>query len=100
MKFVLHFRLPVIFVLGTIILNAQNWSNWRGPNYNGSSNTSDSLPGKFDLETGVKWKFNLPGPSACTPIISDQFVFVSSIKISDESSGKGELLALCFNRQT
>ena len=100
MKFPLHYRLPIIFLLGTAILNAQNWSNWRGPNYNGSSSTSDSLPAKFDIETGVKWKFTLPGPSACTPIISGQFVFVSSIKITDESSGKGELLALCFNRQT
>ena len=42
----------------------------------------------------------MPGPSAGTPIINDQFVFISSIKVSDEKSGKGELLALCLNRDS
>ena len=31
---------------------------------------------------------------------NDQFVFVSSIKVIDEKSGKGELLALCLNRDS
>jgi len=79
---------------------AQEWNNWRGPNYNGSSNTKESLPTKFDSTTNIKWKYDLPGPSAGTPIVNDQFVFVSSIKINDEKSGKGDLLALCLNRDS
>ena len=79
---------------------AQEWNNWRGPNYNGSSDTKESLPTKFDSNTNIKWKYDLPGPSAGTPIINDQFVFISSIKVSDEKSGKGELLALCLNRDS
>lgn len=79
---------------------AQEWNNWRGPNYNGSSNTKESLPTKFDSTTNIKWKYDLPGPSAGTPIVNDQLVFVSSIKINDEKSGKGDLLALCLNRDS
>jgi len=78
----------------------QNWNNWRGPNFNGSSNTTQSLPIKFDSNTLVKWEFELPGPSAGTPIVNGNFVFVSSIKVNDESSGKGDLLAFCFERES
>ena len=78
----------------------QDCDNWRGPNYNGSSNTKESLPTKFNSTTNIKWKYDLPGPSAGTPIVNDQLVFVSSIKINDEKSGKGDLLALCLNRDS
>ena len=88
--------LNLFFVAG--ISFAQDWSNWRGPNYNGSTDSTGSLPSQFNSERNVKWKFPLPGASAGTPIIHGNYVFISSIEISDESSGKGELLALCFSR--
>jgi outer membrane protein assembly factor BamB len=86
--------------LAVLVSMGQDWNNWRGPNYNGSSNTTESLPVKFDSSTKVKWKYDLPGPSAGTPIVNGQFVFVSSIKVIDQSSGKGDLLAFCFNRKS
>ena len=89
---------PVI--LFHFCIAAQEWPNWRGPNYNGSSDSTGRLPVHFDAEKNVKWKFDLPGPSAATPIIYGNNVFISSIQITDNSSGKGKLLALCFNRQT
>ena len=89
---------PVI--LFHFCIAAQEWPNWRGPNYNGSSDSTGGLPVHFDAEKNVKWKFDLPGPSAATPIIYGNNVFISSIQITDKSSGKGKLLALCFNRQT
>lgn len=81
-------------------LFGQNWENWRGPNYNGSTDSTWSLPESFSSKSNVKWQKTLPGPSASTPIITGEFVFVSSVKIIDESSGKGKLLALCFNRKS
>ena len=65
--------------LVAVVSFGQNWNNWRGPNFNGSSDTTESLPEKFDNITNVKWKYNLPGPSGGTPIINEQFVFISSI---------------------
>ena len=59
-----------------------NWMNWRGPLYNGSSQDGSSernLPVKFDEDKGFKWKASLPGSSAATPIIFNNYVFVSSI---------------------
>ncbi|WP_407679090.1 outer membrane protein assembly factor BamB family protein [Candidatus Seribacter sulfatis] len=86
--------------LVALVSFGQNWNNWRGPNFNGSSDTTESLPEKFDNNTNVKWKYKLPGPSGGTPIINEQFVFISSIKILDKTSGSGELLAFCFNRES
>ena len=100
MRIHLKFFLISLAVFNGFILNGQDWDNWRGPNYNGSSDTTESLPEKFDYKTKVKWKYNLPGPSASSPIVIDQFVFISSIKIINESSGKGDLLAICFDRNS
>ena len=38
-----------------------DWSNWRGPNYNGSTSDSFSYPENFSINEGVKWSFDLPG---------------------------------------
>ena len=70
-----------------------NWMNWRGPLYNGSSPKSSvgcELPVKFNEEKGFKWKASLPGSSAATPIIFNNFVFVSSILDLKDSKNKGE----------
>ena len=75
------------------------WTNWRGPNYNGSSDSTSSLPETFDQSRGVKWKAKLPGASAATPIIFEDRVFITSVSI-DSGKGKkgmGKLLAMCFN---
>ena len=81
-------------------LGIDDWPNWRGPIFNGSTNASHPLPHYFDKSKGVKWKAQLPGPSAATPIVVGENVFVSSIAIDSSASSpaKGDLMALCFNR--
>ena len=76
-----------------------DWPNWRGPNFNGSSDYNGALPSKFDKENSVKWSFSLPGPSAATPIIFEDLVFIPSIQVNKlRGRGDGELLALCLNK--
>lgn len=87
------------------VTHAGNWMNWRGPLYNGSSPDGSSernLPVKFDENKGCKWKASLPGSSAATPIIFNNYVFVSSILEIKETKnkGRGSLLAMCFDRTT
>lgn len=84
-----------IFVFG-------NWPNWRGPNFDGSSQSTSSLPEIFDDSVGVKWKTRLPGSSAATPIIYEDRVFVPSISITagKKSEGRGELRALCLDAKS
>jgi outer membrane protein assembly factor BamB len=73
---------------------AQDWMNWRGPHYDGSADAKN-LPSEFSPSKNVKWSAALPGPSAATPIIFGDNVFVSSI-----DTQKQDLLAMCFDRGT
>jgi len=71
---------------------AENWPQWRGPYYNGST-TEKNLPTVFSKTENVKWAVDLPGPSAATPIIWNDRVFVSSV---DQKAGT--LQAICLDR--
>lgn len=73
---------------------AQNWPNWRGPNFNGSTEATN-LPITFSPTKNVKWTADLPGSSAATPIIFGDRVFVSSADTKNET-----LVALCLDRKT
>lgn len=73
-------------------LHAENWPQWRGPYFNGSS-TETHLPAEFSKTQNVKWSAPMPGPSAATPVIWGEQVFVSS---PDQSTKT--LHALCLDR--
>lgn len=70
-----------------------NWSNWRGPNYQGT--TDADPPVDFSPTEKIKWEAEMPGPSAATPIIHDDHVFVSSADPNDET-----LWAIALDRET
>lgn len=74
---------------------AQDWANWRGPLYNGSSPNAKNLPVKFSPKENVKWVADMPGPSAATPIIYGDNVFLSSVDTAKET-----LVAMCLDRKT
>lgn len=76
------------------VAQAQDWPNWRGPNFSGSSPAS-GLPVTFSPTKNVKWAASLPGPSAATPIVFGESVFVSSVDSKNET-----LVALCLDRKT
>jgi outer membrane protein assembly factor BamB len=74
--------------------NAENWAHWRGPRYDGSTSET-SLPSDFSRTENVSWSVALPGTSAATPIIWEDFVFLSS----GDDKTKG-MRALCLDRKT
>jgi outer membrane protein assembly factor BamB len=73
---------------------AQNWANWRGPNFDGST-TAKNLPTEFSKTNHVKWVADLPGPAAATPVIWDDHVFVSSTDLKTKT-----LRALALDRKS
>ena len=86
--------LALCLTLSLLSVHAENWSQWRGPSFNGSSSET-GLPTKFSKTENVKWVVPMPGPSAATPIIWGDRVFVSSV---DEQ--KKSICALCLDRQS
>ncbi|MEK7677049.1 MAG: PQQ-binding-like beta-propeller repeat protein [Verrucomicrobiota bacterium] len=73
---------------------AENWPQWRGPFFNGST-TETNLPVQWTKTENVAWSLDLPGPSAATPIVWGDHVFISSTDTQAQA-----LLALCLDRKT
>lgn len=71
---------------------AQDWPQWRGPNFNGST-TAANLPASWGDTENVLWKTPLPGWSAATPIVWGDRVFVAS------PDADKNLLLVCLNRK-
>lgn len=72
---------------------AGHWPQWRGPEFNGSS-PEKGLPSEWTKEEAV-WSVAMPGPSAATPIIWGDLVFLSTPDNATRS-----LHALCLDRKT
>lgn len=75
-------------------LRGENWGNWRGPNYNGSTD-EHNLPASFSRSEGVLWSAPLPGPSGASPVVWGDHVFVSS---TDDIAKT--CVAIAFDRRT
>lgn len=86
--------LAAVFSLSLANLSAENWPHWRGPLFNGST-SERNLPDDLSKTNGVKWIAPLPGPSAATPIVWRDHVFVSSTDAKAKT-----LHALAFDRST
>src|SRR6266496_4213572 len=71
---------------------AENWPQWRGPAFNGSS-TETNLPDQLD-EKGALWSVELPGRGASTPVVWGDRIFLTT-------QGKDrKLLAHCFDAKS
>lgn len=73
-----------------VAASAEDWPQWRGPNFNGST-SEKNLPDKFAPDT-AKWTLDLPGPGAATPVIVGNKVFLSTTDAQAQS-----LHALCID---
>jgi outer membrane protein assembly factor BamB len=76
----------------TLAARSENWPQWRGPYFNGST-TEKGLPTEWSNTNNVAWVTPLPGYSGATPIIWEDFVFVSS------PDAQKNLLLLCLDRK-
>src|SRR4030095_3159422 len=87
-------RFAAVFCLALpFAARAEDWSQWRGPHFNGSS-AEKGLPSKWSKEDAA-WSVALPGPRAATPAIQGDHVFVSTSDLSSKT-----LHALCLDRKT
>ena len=68
--------LVALLLVTFVIVRADNWPQWRGPNLNGVSNEKN-LPVKWTTEENVAWKVPMPGYSGSTPIIWRDRIFLN-----------------------
>lgn len=72
----------------------ENWPQFRGPEFNGSSKEAN-LPSKFSKTENVHWSVDMPGTGGSTPVIWNDHVFITSV-----NEEKKTLEAICLERST
>ena len=88
----------ILSVLVTLMLaaassvQAGNWPQWRGPFFNGSTDEKN-LPSTWSQTDNVAWTADLAGVAASTPIVWEQYVFLTGV-----DAARNTLQALCFAR--
>ncbi len=88
--------LPILLVVLSVAssVQAENWPQWRGPHFNGSTDEKN-LPVQWSRTENVAWSFDLPGASAATPVVWGDRVFVSTTDAKNEC-----LKAICIDRKS
>ncbi|MHB0959861.1 MAG: outer membrane protein assembly factor BamB family protein [Pirellulaceae bacterium] len=91
-----HTCLFVVLCCFASVSLAEDWTHWRGPFFNGSTDETN-LPSHWSVtdNANLRWTAELPGPSAATPIICRDRVFISST-VPDRDL----LVAICLDRLT
>lgn len=80
MKRIVLYKLAIVFLLSIACgaLQSENWAQWRGPYLNGSTSEKNLPVSWSPPSSNVLWTTPLPGPSAATPIIWEDTVFVTT----------------------
>ena len=82
-----------------------DWSRFRGPNGTGVSSETD-IPTKWSETENLRWKTPLPGAGSSSPVLTADFVFVSSYSgYGEPGAGQGDEKSLqrhfsCLDRQS
>jgi outer membrane protein assembly factor BamB len=84
-------RLAVSLFALSLFAHAENWPQWRGPAFNGTS-PETGLPETWTKES-AKWATPLPGPSGATPAVWGDSIFVSS------PDAEKNLVLFCIDRK-
>ncbi len=76
------------------LAHAENWAQFRGPNFNGSS-PEKNVPSHWSKTENVAWSADMPGPSASVPIVWGDYVLMPSGDKAEKT-----MLAYCLDRKT
>ena len=102
------FRTAIIFTMTMLIglvqfanVEAQDWMQFMGE-HGSAANSNAKIPTTWDADTNIKWKTELPGRGASSPIIVGDRIFLTCYTgYGDGTESKIENLVrhvLCFNR--
>jgi len=81
--------------------SAENWPNWRGPSYNGST-TETGLPTEFSTTKNVRWTADIGGQGASTPVVWGDKIFLTSAtnNEADPTGTDGMMRAVCIDAKS
>ncbi|WDI41861.1 outer membrane protein assembly factor BamB family protein [Bremerella sp. P1] len=86
--FLLAFLLTGVFASTAAATEAspEDWANWRGPDYNGTS-PSAKPPVKWSEEENIRWKVPISGKGSSSPIIwGDKLFVLTAVPVETEEA--------------
>ncbi|NUN96490.1 MAG: PQQ-binding-like beta-propeller repeat protein, partial [Candidatus Omnitrophica bacterium] len=94
----MRLKLPILLLCLQATTDAfaettKDWSQWRGPSFNGSSEAVN-LPESWSKTEKVAWVQPMPGAAGSTPVFFGDKVFTTSLDKETK-----DLVAFCFNRK-
>lgn len=90
----IHATLGCALVFNAANLAAAEWPQWRGPELTGAT-PDPNPPRQWSKTENIAWTADLPGPSAATPVIWQDHVFISSTHQEEKT-----LLAQAYDRRS
>lgn len=82
----------VLVLLTSSLAQAGDWAQWRGPNFNGSSDEKN-LPARWSLTENIAWSADLTSAAASTPVVCRDKVFLTGVDKDNDM-----LQVMCFDR--
>ncbi|MPY86879.1 MAG: PQQ-binding-like beta-propeller repeat protein [Luteitalea sp.] len=67
----------VVVLAAGVVLEAENWPQWRGPQANGVS-AEKGLPVSWSTTENIAWKLTMPEFSGSTPIVWGERIFLNT----------------------
>ena len=77
MRLTVHFVFCLLSVTAFVPATAENWMRFRGPNGQGVSSEAD-LPVNWSGHDNVVWKTSIPGNAWSSPIVYNEYVFLTT----------------------
>jgi outer membrane protein assembly factor BamB len=71
-----------LLITATLLVQAENWPQWRGPKNDGIS-TEKNLPTQWSETQNILWRLKLPGWAGSTPIVWGERMFLTSVDGED-----------------
>jgi outer membrane protein assembly factor BamB len=79
------------FVFFCLVLAANDWPNWRGPNHDGVAR--GTAPREWSESKNVAWKAEIPGRGHSSPVIWENRIFVTTAIPKGEPAPQAETAA-------
>lgn len=76
--------LLALFSLTCVVADAQEWSQFRGPNFNPTSE-NPNLPVEWGQDKNIEWSKELPGRAWSSPIVSGGRIFLTTVVTDGKS---------------
>lgn len=93
-RFVLFTTGALGLVLGTSLIAAESWPQFRGPGGQGHA-AATSTPLRWSETENIRWKVSVPGLGWSSPVVAGEQIWLTT-----SIDAEGSLRALCFDRES